>query len=84
MMGQLIARLCSWSEEKELFDEELEEFYWSEELTWSEILESGIVEDHVSELTTSATSDTYSDILTVTVDSGASDFSPMFSSTPHR
>ena len=54
-----------------------------EELNWSEIWESGIVEDHVSELT-SDTSDTYSDKLTVSVDSGASDFSPMFSSTPHR
>ena len=54
-----------------------------EELNWSEIWESGIVEDHVSELT-SDTSDTYSDKLTVSVDSGESEFSPMFSSTPHR
>ena len=57
-----------------------------EELNFSEIWESGIVEDHASELT-SDTSDTYySDKLTVSVDSGESEseFSPMFSSTPHR
>ena len=57
-----------------------------EELNWSEIWESGIVEDHVSELT-SDTSDTYySDKLTVLVDSGESEseFFPQFSSTPHR